>query len=52
VTDDDDDDDDDDDEKHHVLGSLILCKTRCENLKYRFELDGIFSDEIVQEMWL
>jgi len=36
------DDDDDDDEKLHVLGNLILRKHRCENLKYRFELDGFF----------
>jgi hypothetical protein len=40
--DDDEDDDDDDDEKRHVLGKLILRKHRCENLKYRFELDGFF----------
>jgi hypothetical protein len=40
--DDEEEEDDDDDEKRHVLGNLILCKHRYLNLKYRFELDGIF----------
>lgn len=40
-------DDNDDDEKLHVLGNLILRKHRCENFKYRFELDGFFLEEIV-----
>ena len=44
------DDDDDDDEKLNVSGNLILRKHRCENLKYRYELERFFSDQIVQEI--